>query len=165
VELSPCWEAASCAATQELPSILWNPNVHYHVRFEVSRRWLWRWRLPGYDAVWLRDVLRLLVTANVVPSSPILVSLMVEVIRSSQTSVPTGATRRDVQEDDILHRSLLCSQGPSNGPYLDSAKSIPYHPILSLWRPIWLLYTHLSLGPLVVSFFPAFPPVSYTRMR
>jgi hypothetical protein len=29
IELSPSWEAANCAATQELPSILWNPTVHY----------------------------------------------------------------------------------------------------------------------------------------
>jgi hypothetical protein len=30
-ELSPSWEAANCAATQELPSILWNPKVQYRV--------------------------------------------------------------------------------------------------------------------------------------
>jgi hypothetical protein len=30
-ELSTSWEAASCAAPQELPSILWNSNVHYCV--------------------------------------------------------------------------------------------------------------------------------------
>jgi hypothetical protein len=29
MELSPSWEAANCAAIQELPSILWNPKVHY----------------------------------------------------------------------------------------------------------------------------------------
>jgi hypothetical protein len=29
MELSPSREAANCAATQELPSILWDPKVHY----------------------------------------------------------------------------------------------------------------------------------------
>jgi hypothetical protein len=28
MELRPSWEAANCAATQELPSILWNTKFH-----------------------------------------------------------------------------------------------------------------------------------------
>jgi hypothetical protein len=36
---------------------------------------------------------RLLVTSNVVPSSPILLSLMMEALRSSETSALTRATR------------------------------------------------------------------------
>jgi hypothetical protein len=31
MELSPSWETASCAATQELLNILWNPKVLYRV--------------------------------------------------------------------------------------------------------------------------------------
>jgi hypothetical protein len=30
-ELIPSWEAAACAATQELPTILSNPKIHYRV--------------------------------------------------------------------------------------------------------------------------------------
>jgi hypothetical protein len=48
-------------------------------------------------------MLRLLVTANAVPSSPILVTLMIEATSSSETSAFTRATLRHISEGDILH--------------------------------------------------------------
>jgi hypothetical protein len=49
----------------------------------------------------LRRVIQLLVTANVPSSSSILVTLMMEVIHSSEPSVLTGATQHYVPEDGI----------------------------------------------------------------
>jgi hypothetical protein len=53
--------------------------------------------------VFLRSMRRLLVTANVFSRSPILVILIMEALRSSETSVLTRAKRRIIPEYGILH--------------------------------------------------------------
>jgi hypothetical protein len=50
----------------------------------------------------LRNLSRLLLKANVVPSSPILMTLMMEMLRSSETPVLTISTWRNIPGDGIL---------------------------------------------------------------
>jgi hypothetical protein len=45
----------------------------------------------------------LLITDNVVPSSPIIVTMIMEALSSSETPFLTSGTRRNIPEDSILH--------------------------------------------------------------
>jgi hypothetical protein len=81
------------------------PRIYICVRFEVftamTKKNAVFWDVTPY-LEFLRSVRRLLVMANVVHSSPILVTQMMEALRFSGTPVLTRATRHNVPEDGIL---------------------------------------------------------------
>jgi hypothetical protein len=81
--------------------------VTTHVSEELRASFIWVTRIGEVETrntvVFLRSVCRLIVTTNVVPSSLILVTLSNERQSSSETSVLTRATRRNIREDVILH--------------------------------------------------------------
>jgi hypothetical protein len=107
--------------------VTWQATRYFCVRFEVftavtmknvvfwdvttygsykNRRFGGTYRLHHQGGKVLRSVLRLLDTANSFPTSPTLVTLMMETINSSEMSALTRATRRNIPEDDVLHSHL-----------------------------------------------------------
>jgi hypothetical protein len=107
----------------------------------------------------LRNVGRLIVSANVVPSSPILVTLMMEALCSYETSVLTRATRSNNPKGGILHSHYNENLISSILLILILFSPLIFHSIL----PSSISHLHLSLWASLYPFhlFPPFllPPL------
>jgi hypothetical protein len=71
MELSTSWKAANCAATQEIPSILWNPKVHHRVQS------------PHWSKSWAR-------TIQSIPSHPISLRFILILSTLLRLGLPIG---------------------------------------------------------------------------
>jgi hypothetical protein len=117
--------ARSCAERTALPRYIWGINRKARKAFEYSRS------TGYYNQTYLQNtgLGQLLVTAIVVPNSPILVALMKEALSSSEMSVLTRATGVTSQKTPFfivtavktpnltcLNVARLCADGKVCGP-------------------------------------------------
>jgi hypothetical protein len=88
MELSPSWEAVNCAATQEIPSILWNPKVHNPVH-----------KSPLLSLFWARSI-------QSIPSHSISLRFILILSTHLRLGLPSGIFPYGIPTN-ILH-AFLC---------------------------------------------------------
>jgi hypothetical protein len=151
MELSPSWEAASCAATQEFPSILWNQKDHYHVHKRPPQVPFLSQINPIHTTSYLRYILisstqlRLDLPSGFFPSGFSTKILYAFLFYSMRATFPVHLILLDLiilivlDEENKLWSSSLCSfLQPSITSSLFDRKYFPRHPVLKYPQSMFL---------------------------
>jgi hypothetical protein len=103
-----------------------------------------------YIYIFLRSVLRLLVNVNIIPSSLILVTPIMNSILSSEVSILTRVTRRYIPEEALLMtiivKMALYTNLSRSSEWQRTASEVRTFPTLvtfDIWRKLYLSYEEI----------------------
>jgi hypothetical protein len=140
MELSHFWEAVSCWATQVLPNILWNLNIHYHV----------------HKSLLLVHILSQINLVHTIPSHPIPLRSILILSSHLHLGLPSGLFSFDFPTKSLcafFFAPYMLHAQPSHLPWLDRSN-------YTWWRVEVMKLFFIEFSPPSLHFIPLFSKYS-----